>query len=621
MKRNYKGYLYVIGYLMLLRVALHITTGISVFSFGILFDLVLMMFWVGVIAFFIKKQRYQKTYYIVVMLIATVFVVGDSIYHDYFDIISSKTSLAGIELLQAGQTLEYNLTIPLVAYIVTPIFIFFIYLIISNKKRDVFLLSDFRYLSIIFVVQTAIFLYWGSHEFETKLDYYRSDAYLFESMYDRSTFSEKYGYFNYHILDIVRIRTSRDREELIEEVDLFFRELDTHVTNDYSDTYNGYNLITITAETLDVRFIDETLTPNLYMMQENGYSFSNYFTPVFQQGATCNSEYMALTGLNAISSNDWSNNICETYVDNLFPYSLPSQLQQEGYHTYYFHSGYEWFYNRDLIIPHYGFKTVKFQEDIYELDYDNPTKEDYDGSTPFVDKYDTNMLYFFDEFVDFDELFHINLLTYSMHGAYNQQELYPYEVRVEQAYPNNEFDEEILSYMEKLVEFDEMLGDLLDRLETEGVLDNTLIAIYPDHSIYMMDRTTYLDHLGIDVEEHAYELHRQNLILYSTNMEKTVFDVPGSTIDIAPTLLNMLDSSLSFDYFMGTDLLGTDTNYVIFSDLTITDGSSYLTIKEKVYGEPIDLATFEAALSHEIEALDIQKSLLNSEYFNDLEED
>ena len=44
---------------------------------------------------------------------------------------------------------------------------------------------------------------------------------------------------------------------------------------------------------------------------ENGYSFDNYYTPVFQQGATCNSEYMSLTGLQAITTNDWSNNVCE----------------------------------------------------------------------------------------------------------------------------------------------------------------------------------------------------------------------------------------------------------------------------------------------------------------------
>ncbi len=623
MIKNYKSYLFVILYLVLLRIILNITIGLSVFNFGIIFDIVLMMFWVGIIAFFFKKALYQQIYYILVMLISTLFTIMDSVYYGYFSIITSKTSLAGLKFLQSGQTLEYDIKIPLVAYLVAPLFIGFVYLIISNKERDVFRMKDFKYLSVVFVIQTALFLFWGSHEFDTQLEYYRSDAYLFETMHDRTLFSERYGYYNYHLLDLVRFRVKTDTDELVEEVTSYFDKLETHTSNDMSDIYNGYNVITITAETLDVRFVDEVLTPNLYMMMNNGYTFDNYFTPVFQQGATCNSEYMGLSGLNAISSNDWSNNICDSYSGNSFPYSLPSQLQEIGYDTYYFHSGYEWFYNRENMVPQYGFETVKFQEDMYDSGKYIKTEEERINQAQiiFEEKFDSNMLYFFDEYVDYSNPFHVNLLTYSMHGAYNQSDFYPHENQVEAAYPNNEFDEEIISYMEKLVEFDDMLGDLLDKLEAENVLDNTLIAIYPDHHIYMMKYKTYTEYLGIDLEEHSYELHRQNLVLYATNMEQTSFPIASSTIDITPTLLNMLDSNSDFRYFMGTDLFSTDVNFVIFSDLTITDGNSFLTIREKEYGDPINKELFEDALSNEIEALDIQKMLLNSDYFIHLEED
>lgn len=623
MTRNYRGYLYVLAYLLILRVVLNITIGISVFNFGILFDTVLLMFWIGIISFFLKKPAHQKIYYMIVIFLATFFVVGDSVYHSYFYIISSKTSFAGLKFLQQGQTLEYDISIPLVAYLVTPVFILFSYLIISNKKRDVFLLKDFKYLSVIFVVQVALFLYWGSHEFDTKMEYYRSDAYLFETMHDRSLFSEKYGYYNYHILDVVRFRVKSDVDELKVNVDEYFDNVEAHVVNDMSDIYNGYNVITITGETLDVRFIDETLTPNLYNMMNNGYTFDNYFTPVFQQGATCNSEYMAISGLNAITSNDWSNNICDAYSNNYFPYSLPNQLKENGYDTYYFHSGFEWFYNRENMIPQYGFETVKFQEDLYDLDkyIKDEDERTNDSQIIFKDKYDTQMLYFFDEYVDYSNPFYVNLLSYSMHGAYNQDKYYNHDQRIEQAYPNNDYDSEILSYMEKLVEFDNMLGDIIDRLEEEGVMDNTLFAIYPDHHVYMMNQNTYKEFIGLEDEENPYELHRQTVIMYATNMTGEVFSVPGSTIDITPTLLNMLDSSKEFNYFMGTDLFSTDENYVIFSDLTITDGSYFLTIQEEVYGVETDKELIEIALGREIEALDIQKDLLNSDYFNKKEEE
>jgi len=316
-----------------------ITTNISVFSLGILFDTVLILFWIGAFGFFLKKPTIQKIYYIVIIIVATVFVVGDSVYYDYFEVISSGSSFEGLKWLQEGTTLEYSIQIPLVAYLITPLLIGVVYLIIRNKEKDVFKFKDFSYLSLIFVIQCILFLVWGNFNFDTRMEFYRSDAYLFETMYDRSRFSEKYGYYNYHMLDFTRIRSNPDQDELYDEVDAFFEDKDVHTINDYSDRYEGYNVITILGETLETRFINPVLTPNLFLMKSEGLSFDNFYTTVFQQGATCNSEFMSITGMSAITSNDWSSNICDSYSENTFSYALPEQLNSIGYNTYYFHSG------------------------------------------------------------------------------------------------------------------------------------------------------------------------------------------------------------------------------------------------------------------------------------------
>jgi phosphoglycerol transferase MdoB-like AlkP superfamily enzyme len=614
--RRYNGYLYVMIYLLLLRVVLFITTGLSVFNLGILFDTVLMMFWVSAIAFLLRRRVQQKIYYIFVVVVSTIFVVGDSVYYDYFGIISSKASLAGIKFLSEGQTLEYDISIPLVAYLITPLLIGTIYLIIANKKRDVFRFRDFGILSIVFVVQVVLFLVWGSYQFENRIDYYRSDAYLFETMHDRKGFSQKYGYYNYHLLDIVRFRWEPDYDEMINDIDLYFDAKEEHQTNDMSDQFAGYNIVTILAESMDTRFISETLTPNLYMMREQGYSFSNYYTPVFQQGATCNSEFMSLTGLLAITTNDWSNNVCDAYSENSFDYALPYQLNDIGYDTYYFHSGYEWFYNRKTMIPNYGFEMVKFQEDMYDLGYSNPLEEDSLGE-PFVDRYDTDMLHFFTEFVDYDNPIYVNLLTYSGHGAYNQEDFDIYLDQVNTAYPNNEFEYEIINYMEKMVELDNMIGLVMDELEANGELDETLFVIFPDHFPYMLDHEIYTEHTGIDITDK--ELKRQTLIMYAQGMTPGVFEKPGSTVDITPTILNMVDSDGDFTYFMGQDLFSNEDNYVIFSDLSITDGNSYLYMDKTTSGDSLIMETFEYYLERKIEALEIQKKILNSNYFEYIE--
>lgn len=600
--KRYNNYLYLVGYLLILRVVLQFTVGINFFSVGIIFDLFLVMFWIGAIAIFMKKVRTQKIFYIVVASIGTLFTVLDSIYYDYFETISSKQSIKGAQWLAEGTTLEYNIQIPVVAFIITPLFIGILYLIIKNKERDVFYLNDFFILSGVFIVQVGLFIFWGINDYDSKLEYYRSDAYLFESMYDRVLYSEKYGYYNYHLLDFTRIRTKYDVSATTEEIDLYFESKEEHVFNEMSNTYQDYNVVTILVESMDTRFIDPILTPNLYTLKSNGFSFSNYFTPVFQQGATCNSEYMSLTGQLAITTNDWSNNICDTYGDNVFDYTLPIQLNQIGYDTYYFHSGHEWFYNRDTVIDNYGFDQVYFQEDLQN------------GSYPeYTDRFDSDMILFWDEYVNFENRFYVNMLTYSLHGAYNQEEFDKHGHQVEAAHPSNDFDPTIINYMEKMVEFDHLVGAILDKLEEEGQLDNTLLVIYPDHFPYMLNRKTYSEHIEIDYD--SYEIMRQDLIIYATDMEAEVFEKPGSTVDITPTLLNMVYADATFDYYMGNDLFSSKDNYVLFSDLTITDGENFLFINKKLFGDEEEFEFLEIALQDEITSFEIEKKLLEIDYF------
>ncbi len=129
----------------------------------------------------------------------------------------------------------------------------------------------------------------------------------------------------------------------------------------------------------------------------------------------------------------------------------------------------------------------------------------------------------------------------------------------------------------------------------------------------MLDKDVYSEYIGVEAGSH--EIMRQELIIYTTGMIGEVISNPGSTIDIAPTIMNMLDSSLNFNYFLGTDLLSGVDNYILFSDLTITDGLTYLYLNEDLFGNEVHYAILERALEEEITALEIQKKLLIIDYF------
>lgn len=607
-KGNHKSFIIVITYLLLLRVALYISSGISIFNFGLLFDMLLSMFIIGFFASIIKHKVSQKVYYIIIIVFFSVILIADVVYMEYFHVVTSRANLFGISRLSEGNTTEYDLNIPSIVYMILPFTLLSCFWIIKNKKLDLFSKRNFGIISLLFILLAGLAFLSSNYNFNTKDEYYKSDVYLFKSMHDSNLFSEKYGYFNYHILDLVRPFSKIDNiDEAYDNINDYFNDKEDHIVNEYSDLYAGYNIVTIVGETLETRFIDPILTPNLYMMTHDGYTFDNFFTPVFQQGATCNSEFMSLTGISAIQSNYSINNVCDSYYENTFTYALPNQLKSIGYNTYYFHSGYEWFYNRNLLNPQYGFSTSKFQEDMYELGYDD-----------FDDRFDSQMLQFLQEYVAYDQPFYIEFLSYSGHGAYNQEEFDIHSDRIEEAYPNKELDPEIINYMEKLVEFDNMIGFIMEELTLNGLMDNTLFVVYPDHYPYMFNQEMYSEYIGIDSGTH--EIMRQELIMYANNMSGEVISMTGATIDIAPSILNLIDSSLNFKYFIGKDLFSNEDNYVIFSDLTITDGENYLLHNGDYTGLSSEMAILDNVLKDKIRELELQKQLLMIDYFKKLKD-
>ena len=173
--KPYKMYLIVIGYLLLLRVVLFFTVDMAVRPLGLFYDMVVMMFWVGVVAYFISSRVYQKVWYLFVVIMSSIFTIVDSVYYDYFGVIFARSSVSGLKWLQEGNTLEYDITIPLVAYLITPILLLVGYLIISNKKADVFSFKHFAPVVAIFIAQVGLFLFWGNQQFEEKIEYYRSN--------------------------------------------------------------------------------------------------------------------------------------------------------------------------------------------------------------------------------------------------------------------------------------------------------------------------------------------------------------------------------------------------------------------------------------------------------------
>ena len=131
------------------------------------------------------------------------------------------------------------------------------------------------------------------------------------------------------------------------------------------------------------------------------------------------------------------------------------------------------------------------------------------------------------------------------------------------------------AYIACQVEFDRAMEHLLEKLEERGIADKTLIAISSDHYPYGLEKEEIDDLAGHEVEEN-FELYKSTFILYTQNMDSERVDKPCSSLDIIPTLSNLLGLEYDSRLLMGRDIFSDSEPLVIFSNRSfITDKGKY----------------------------------------------
>ncbi|MFW5841779.1 MAG: LTA synthase family protein [Bacillota bacterium] len=589
-------------YTMIIRLIISILTPVKLFSSGIFFDAFLLVLISMLVTLIMRKAWMQKAFYMFFVFLWTMVAIADYMFYGYFSMLTTRMNAQGLTFMSFDLTVEYDLSIlPAFIVLILVVAIMFI-IIIKQPKKDTLKSNDYLFLVFLVFIHIMMIAHFTNNEETLSMDYFESEDYLYQTMYSNTEFASDYGYYYYHLIDLFKIEDA----PLIEKTDLdaYFNNKPDHQTNDYTGQFVGDNVIQITVESFDTRFINETITPTLYMMQQSGYTFTNYYTPVVNQGATCNTEFMAITSLYATNSNASSNNVCHTYQNTTFPYSTPSQLKDAGYNTTYMHLGYEWFYQRETLMPNMGFDNAYFIEDI-EADTNQ-------NINPLLD---TELTHFIDEYMTYDDPFYLHMLTYGLHGAYKPTVYDDYNVIIDTVFDDT-LDEELRVYYQKLADFDAFLTTLLETLEDNNVLDDTLIVIYPDHYPFMINPDTYQTHLDIDMDDKG--LYNQTMMMYHPSMTKEVITTLGSTIDIAPTLLNLVHPNPNFTYLFGHDLLSSDNNPIWLHDYSMLYNDTVYPLNEDTENRSETITSlYEDLLTH----YEVSRAVLYYDYLQQISEE
>lgn len=370
----------------------------------------------------------------------------------------------------------------------------------------------------------------------------------------------------YNILNI-------DFDKLIEEEDndkirslhKYFKSVTPTEKNKYSGMFKDKSLIVITAEAFSPIAIDKELTPTLYKMYTEGFSFSNFYTPIFYV-STSDGEYVSLTSL-LPKEGVWS--FQESSKISL-PFVYGNILKDYGYSANAYHNGRYNYYKRNLSHPNMGYKYVgcgnglekKINCKIWpqsDLEMINATIDDYIENEKFLAYY-------------MSISGHLNY-TYNgnMMATKNRDKV-----------KNLKYSEAIQAYLATNIELDKALESLINNLKEKGKLDDTVIVISADHYPYgltineMKERATYIN-------DEKFDIHKNNLIIWNSQIKTPIkIDKYASSLDILPTVLNLLGVEYDSRLLMGTDILSNSEGLVIFNDRSwITKYGKYDAIKGK----------------------------------------
>lgn len=335
----------------------------------------------------------------------------------------------------------------------------------------------------------------------------------------------------------------------------YFKAQTPSMTNEKTGLSKGANLILITAEGFSPYAVDEQLTPTLYKMVHEGYQFTNFYTPIWGV-STSDGEYVACQGL-IPKSGVWS---FKTSSANYLPFVMGRQFEKLGYQTFAYHNHTYTYYGRDQSHPNMGY-TYKAKG--HGLDVKDTWPE---SDVEMIDKTTSDYLN--------GQPFHAYYMTVSGHMEYNFTGNYiAYQNRDLTSHLN--FSEECRAYLSCNIELDRAMELLLKRLEEAGVAENTLIAISPDHYPYGLTNEQISELAGHTIEEN-FELYKGIFILYQKGMTPQVIDKAASSLDILPTISNLLGLEYDSRLLMGRDIFSDSEPLVIFDNRSfITDKVMY----------------------------------------------
>jgi len=382
------------------------------------------------------------------------------------------------------------------------------------------------------------------------------NSYLFDD-YDPTNTCKYFTSVGYHVIDLYTVYrdskpyTLTDKEN--EKIEEYYKWKNEDLpNNEYAGISKGKNLIVIQVESLEDFVIGKSIdgqeiTPNLNKLVNESIYFPNIYEQV-NEGTSSDSDLMINTSMLPLRRG------CTFFrYPNTTYNSLPKILGNEGYSQISIHpdKGSFWNYTNALR------GGIAFEEfiDYFAFDHSDEIGMGISDKSYFSQTAD--------KLKDLKTPFYAHTITLTSHGPFDL----PTNLR--ELKLNSELDEsELGGYFQSVHYTDAAIKEFLDKLDSQGLLDNTTIAIVGDHTGVHKYYNSSIENLS-NKEDWFLDNGEPTvpLIIYTKNstVAPKTFDTFGGQMDIMPTLLYMLgvDSNVYQNTALGRNLLNTNRNISI----------------------------------------------------------
>ena len=536
---------------------------------------------------FLFRNRGKIIVTLIIDIIFTIIIIGDLWYYRGFGSFLNFYMLNMTSNLDnLGESIASMIRwVDIIFIIDIPIFI-----ISSFKKRKEKICIDVKLFLFTFIIGIGYISYGA-----VKLDKFNggyTGQNLFKAIWSSNAQMFNLSPIGYHIYDGYRFYveskpytlTKKDKKNINKYYD--DKEKGLEKNEDFA-RLKGKNLIVIQVESLENFVINKTIdgkeiTPNINKLLENAYYFNNYFEQTLN-GTTSDGTFVSNTSMLPVIRGS----VNFDYPNNTYN-SLPKILERNGYSTVTMHPEKGSYWNWKTSELSIGFQKAYDISDFEETEFYGLGLTD----ESFFEQVEPKLKQEKQPFYSF-------MISISSHTPFDMPDEFD-KININK----EDRDTRLGGYVTSIAYTDYVIGKFIDKLDKEGILDNSVVVLYGDHegvTKFYKDEIDKNQELG---KEAINNDKRVPLIIYSKDLEKRTIDTYGGQVDFLPTISYLLGiEEKEYMYTaMGRNLLNTNESFVVLTTREYRGNSNIKGEKKK-----------------KLKAIDISNTMIKNDYFKSRE--